>query len=59
MQSGYAYEYTGDVPWQASDSEPWDIVVYTSDGGEVYQGPKWIDGSKCRVYLCNDGGYRA
>ena len=58
MTPGYCYLYTGRL-WRKSDSEAWDIEVYTPSGDEIPVGFRAIDGANCCVYRCWGGAYRA
>lgn len=56
--STYAYALeAGD--WRSAGDEQWDTEVYGMTGRERYQGTRRIDGTRCAVFLCGDGLYRA
>lgn len=68
MEKGYAYEFAPFLQkaqdeswqgWRGATDENWDIVVYAPDGQERLVGGRYIDGVQVRVYLCQDGLYRA
>ena len=62
MPSGYCYEYdgsNGEHGWRGPTSDDWDIVVYTATGSEKRVGERHIDGTRCVVFCCADGKYRA
>jgi hypothetical protein len=60
MMTGYAYELVSRKShWASCSSEHWDTVVYGVTGDEIPVGIRFIDGSRCKVFDCPDGNYRA
>ena len=58
MLDGYCFELEG-ADWFASVNDDWAIAVYRPTGAETLVGWRWIDGSRCNVFLCPDGIVRA
>lgn len=66
MRHGYCFLLTQDNPkfpvtWHgySSPDDLWEIEVYKPTGTERLVGSRTIDGSIHRVFLCEDGQYRA
>jgi hypothetical protein len=59
MRSGYCFEYTAGPNWSKSPDDDWPIEVHKPDGKEFHCGYRHIDGSRCCVWLCGDGAFRA
>lgn len=59
MPDGYCFEFelTGD--WTGSADDYWNIEVYKPTGQEKQVGSRFIDGSRCCVFSCPDGKFRA
>lgn len=58
MKPGYCYLCTA-PHWWPQPGDAWETEVYAPTGGETEVGRLFIDGSRCVVFRCPDGKYRA
>lgn len=59
VEAGYVFGFKGDGPWEDGANDDWETEVYQATGDEEEEGEAFIDGTRCIVFSCPDGVYRA